>query len=140
MFNYNSTGVSMDSGPTAPDGDYWVKIVEASDEKDGSPRISKNGDPIVNVRCEIDEGEFLGTTFFHNVTFMPVNKKGAGMAVHFLKTIGEPWEGDVAVEPSAWTGKRFRAHLRVEKDLKGRPRNQIAYLLDDPKAEDEVPF
>lgn len=145
-FRYNSEGVKMEKEfSVAPEGDYLLKIVKASDQKKGinggmEDRVTKNGDPYVNVECEIVDGEFEGNKVFHNVTFMlDKTKKGAGIAVHFLKTIGEPWEGDFEVEPERWIDNQFRAHLRVSKDLQGRPKNEIAFVLDDSK-DAEVPF
>jgi len=140
-FNYSSKGVQMDNGfSPAPAGVYNC-IIRSITEK-----TTKNGDPMVSAKCEIDQtGEWLGTVFFHNVTFIGNDeqgkpRKGAGMALNFLKHIGEPWEGDFEVSPDNWVRKTFRAMLKVEKDLKGTPRNQIAYLIDPSVVSDEVPF
>jgi len=148
-FSFNAKGIKMDEAAVAPEGVYTLQIKKASDfDKEGNPRITKNGDPYVSVKCEIDDtGEWLGTTVFHNVTFLPKEKKGAGMALQFLKAIGEPYEGVFDVEPDNWIGKRFRAKLKVTKDLNGRPKNEIAYLIVDqinsetrPVSDEEVPF
>jgi hypothetical protein len=135
MFNYDSTGVNVTGGYTpAPEGVYWLKIVAATE------KMSKSGNNMVSCKCEIDEpGEWLGNIVFHNVTFLPKERKGAGMAIQFLKHIGEPWEGEFIVDADAWRGKRFHAKLKIEKDLQGRNRNAVAWLIEEG-SDEEVPF
>lgn len=140
-FRHDATGVKVETDfKAAPEGIYTLVILEASTEKDGMERITKNGDRYVSVKCEIDEGEFIGNKVWTNITFLPKDKKGAGMAVHFLKTIGEPWEGEFEVDTENWIGRRFKAKLVVAKDQKGRPKNEIAFIIGDEKETDEVPF
>jgi hypothetical protein len=138
---YDSTGVSLDTNFTpAPAGVYWLKIVKVTDTKDGLPWLTKNGDDYCSVECEIDDvGEHMGKKVWHGVTIMEPTKKGAGMAILFLKAIGEPWEGQFDIDSDNWVGKRFRAKLIVGKDQKGRPRNELAYLVSEDAGE-EVPF
>lgn len=145
-FMYTEKGVTAGSSSSvAPEGVYSLVITSASDTKDGLPRITKNGDDYVNVALEIDDAnEWLGTKVFHNVTFMKNGtdgkpRKGSGIALHFLKCIGEPFEIPFEVKPENWVGKRIRAKLIVSKDLKGRPKNEIAYLVEESLT-DEVPF
>lgn len=133
-FPYNAKGVKPSSRPdyqVAPEGDYTLVIKTASDEKDKLPRITKNGDPYVSVKCEIEDGEYKGTAVWHNVTFLDPQMKGAGMAIHWLKTIGEPWEGEFEVMPDQWVGRTFKAHLSVGMNNKGQAKNEISYLIDD---------
>jgi len=144
-FKYDGTGVKVDAGiEAAPEGEYLLEIVEVSEDKDGEPRRTKlkedgtGGYPYVMAVCEIANGEFMGKKVWHNVTFLPKEKKGAGMALQFLKTIGEPWEGQFEVKPINWVGKTFKAKLRVSQDNKGRPKNEIAWLIEE--GTDEVPF
>ncbi|HEX9504244.1 MAG TPA: hypothetical protein VF974_08090 [Patescibacteria group bacterium] len=140
-FHYNAKGINLDTAPITPipEGHYTLIINEASDIKDGSQRITKNGDPYVNVKCSVDKGEYIGKIIYHNVTFLHPDKNGSGIAIKFLKTIGEPWENEFDVEPSNWIGKTFKAKVIVGKDNKGRSRNEISYLIDELK-EDEIPF
>lgn len=144
-FPYDSTGVETEKvRKVAPFGDYNLTIEEVSEEKDGMPRTTKikpdgtGGDPYVNVKCSISDGEYAETVVYNNVTFMPRDKKGAGIAVHFLKTIGEPWEGQFDVIPQNWVGKKFRARLNNVKDPQGRPKNEIAFVYGNDEV--EVPF
>lgn len=147
-FRYEEKGVEAGSSSmVAPEGVYNLVITSASDTKDGLPRVTKNGDDYVNVALEIDDAnEWLGTKVYHNVTFMKNGsdgkpRKGAGIALHFLKCIGEPWEVPFDVNPDNWIGKRLRAKLIASKDLKGRPKNEIAYLIEDSQVgSDSVPF
>ena len=148
MFRYDVMGVEPgNSIEAAPAGVYDLVIVKASDEKDGMPRVTKNGDHYVSVECEIaNANEWLGKKVWTNVTFLGKDengkpKKGAGMAIHFLKLIGQPWEAPFDVSPEDWVGGKFRAKLIVTQDNKDRPKNEIAYYIDEEKPKDEsVPF
>jgi hypothetical protein len=139
-FLYNSDGIEISRFQPAPEGIYNLVI------RDTEEKITQHGDPMIAVECEIDDkNEWLGKRVWHNVTFLKPDKdgkprKGAGMAIDFLKRIGEPWEGQFEVNPVNWVGKTFRAKLKIENDLKSQPRNQIAWLIDDPVPQDGVPF
>lgn len=137
-FQYDSTGVNMDSNfSVVPEGIYNLQIVDVKE------KVTKNGDPMVAARCEvINSKEHNGSVIWHNVTFLAKTSKGAGMAVHFLKTIGEPFEGKFVVEPNNWLLKNFTAQVRVGKDLNNKSRNEIAYILskEEEKTTEEVPF
>ena len=137
-FNYSSKNINVDGGFTAPAGVYRLVI------KSVKEKTSKNGDPMVSVSCEIDDNQYLGVPVWHNVTFLGddengIPKRGAGMAIKFLKTIGEPWENDFVVNSENWIGKKFSAKLNVGKSINGFDVNTIAYLID-PSDEDETPF
>lgn len=138
--NYDAKG--MDAGltfPVAPEGIYTLLIKEVYDTaKDGKQKKTKNGDPMVSMRCEIQNVEHLGISLWHNVTFMSKDKPGAGMLIKFLKCIGEPSEDEFEVDTDNWVGKSFEAKVRIGKDLQGSARNEIAYVME-PQAE-ETPF
>lgn len=104
-------------------------------------KTSKKGNyPMVNVTCEVQNNEeFNGATVFHNVTFLPKDKPGAGMSTHFLKSIGQPWDGAIEVNPDAWVGEDFIAKISTreydKKDgSKGKTNN-----IDEIESSD-VPF
>lgn len=141
MFRYNSTGVKMEREfKAAPFGDYRLVIKDVSEEKDGIERLTKNGDKYVNVLCEIDDvGDWLGTKVYHNVVFLQPDKKGAGIAVHFLKTIDQPWEGEFDVIPKNWIGKTFRARLNNVVGQNGKQKNEIAFVYGQDE-EEGTPF
>lgn len=143
--DFDATGIKpLGKFPIAPEGDYFVVIrdVKQSATKD-------KGYPLFNLTCEIDDKDWLGVKFWHNISIIPRGEKGAGIAIHFLKQISEPWEGKIKINPHNWKGRIFRAHVGVEKDFKGRDRNFIVSIdsadLDQSKAvqkptDSEVPF
>lgn len=150
FYDYDAEGIEMNEGfEPVPSGDYLL-LIESVEEK-----ISKKGDPLFNIKCEISGGEFAGRKIWHNVTLMGKGedgkpKKGAGMALHFLKSIGEPYEGKIKVVPDNWIEKFFMATLGIEEGFNGRDRNFIAKLWayegeppvkkDRSVNEEEVPF
>ncbi len=111
-----------------PAGEYELQI---TDFKEGK---TKNQDPIVNVKCEvINNPEWNGTNIFHNVSFLPKDKPGAGMASHFLKTINQPHEGAIEVDPSEWVGEKFKAKVGereyTKKDGTQAKTNEIKQVI-----------
>ena len=141
MFNYNAEGIDVESGfKVATEGEYNIVIRDTQEKTTKVKEDGTGGYPMVSVRCEIDDtGEALGVSFFHNVTFIPKGQKGAGMALFFLKAIGEPVEGNLEVDPQRWIGKRFKAKVNVG-EYKGKRRNEIAYLIVNEESTDDIPF
>jgi Protein of unknown function (DUF669) len=93
-----------------PTGKYELVITKVEEKK------SQKGYPMVNVTCEVQNNEeFNGVKVFHNVTFLPKDKPGAGMSTHFLKSINQPWEGAVTVDPEAWKGEKFSAKISTRE-------------------------
>lgn len=139
--NYNPDNDKREF-PVAPMGRYTLEIASATDEKNGNPLITKNGDPYVSVRLKIADGTHKGVSIFHNVTFLPEGNPGYGMAIKWLKEIGEPWEGEFEVMPEQWIGNKVEAMVKVVKDFKGNDKNEIAWLISEevkgPK--DDTPF
>jgi hypothetical protein len=147
-FNFNATGIDPDSKGTnkvVPKRWYDFAIVEfvskAGDvyPKDGT---TKNGDPNVSILCEVfNDGEYAGERVFHTVNFLPAKlpdgkpTPGAGMSIHFLKTIGEPWEGNFSVDSSKWVGRKFKGYV-IAEEYKGKTKNKISEI----KPIDEIPF
>lgn len=104
-FNWNAGGQEpMDFSPMKP-GKYKVCVVEVK------PSVSRNGDNMIEAHCVVDQEEGKGRHIWHRVTFIKEGKPGAGIAVHFLKTIGQPFDinADFKVKPKEWLGKRFLA-------------------------------
>jgi hypothetical protein len=145
-FPYSSKGIDdLGGGPKfapIPDDFYDFQITGVKE------KLTKNNDPMVSVTLEIISPLHTGRLIWHNVTFPKVDPvtgkppKWAGMSVHFLKTIGEPWEGDYIVTPEAWIGKQFKAKTKTVKDLKDNPKSEIAFILGEGEkpADDSVPF
>ena len=106
-FNYDDVGVEKRGGPSIPPGDYPAVITSAT------PGLTKNGDDKVTVTYEIIDGPHKGKTLKnHNVTFFKTRSaKGAGFALDFLKSIGEPWQGQFEVDEKRWINKYVMAHV-----------------------------
>lgn len=133
MFEFDGTDIKVDEKKSfekklLPKGTYSYEIVEfVSKAGETYPKEgkTKNGDPKVDILCQVTTpGEFEGERVFHSVTFLPKDKPGAGMAIHFLKTINQPWEGKFQVEPNAWIGERFRGYT-IEDEYNGKKSNKI---------------
>lgn len=141
-FPFRNNGVDTDGPPPVPADVYDLKITEATDlNKEGLPLISKkNGDPMVKCRIEITNGDHAGRGFWHWVTFIPAGRPGDGMAIKFLKSIGQPWEGEFEVKPEDWAGATFKAMVKVERDNQGKNRNALGWIADNDTVADEVPF
>jgi hypothetical protein len=109
-FDYDATGISADSNGCIPEGEYILEIVSAR------PGKTNNGDPKVTVDYVVAEGAFKGKKVkFHTVTFFrDKTVKAAGIAIHYLKTIGQPFEGPFKVEPENWKGKMLKAKVVQE--------------------------
>jgi len=128
-FSYNATGIEMSGNfELIPEGDYPCKIVSVFET------ISKNGDPMVKVDYEIIDGAYIGKQIkFHHVTFLGKDetgksKKGAGMALNYLKTIGEPYQGDIIVDPESWVGKKLSVKVVHEKGFDGVKRSNVKWV------------
>ena len=145
-FAYNGTGIKVNEGPKQiPEADYILRIIKAE------PGVTKKGDDRVSVDVEIVEGDFrFETVKFHQVTFFRNKEaKAAGMAIHFLKSIGEPWEGDFQVDERNWIGKKFLGHIAPEMCDYGKhkgkvfPRIKYVEKLEGTAlalSQEEVPF
>lgn len=137
-FQYSNKGIKMNDFDVIPRGQYVLIITEAEE------RTSKNGDPMVAVTLEVDDdAQQLGKKIWHYVTFISQERKGAGMAIHFLKCIDEPWEGDIIVTPEKWIGKRIYAWVGIEADSLGNDRNRIMKIkkvdsIDGPTKKLEI--
>lgn len=106
MFTHDAAEpMAGSSGLLLPDGSYELRIKSVKEKY-----TKKDNFPMVHVTCEvISNPDFNGRKVFHNVTFMPKERKGAGMSTHFLKCINQPWEGAVEVDPDKWVGEAFKA-------------------------------
>lgn len=130
-----------------PNGNY---ILEITDYQEG---FTSKGDPKVTVDFIVRKpNQYDGSPIkFHNVVFIPKGRPGAGIAIHFLKCIGEPWEESetLDVDPARWMKKRIKAKVVTEeyKDKSGASRKKNVIKEIDPPTEseaqpgdDEIPF
>lgn len=142
-FNFDMTGIVVEEKgkKLLPKGSYNFRIIEFTSKAGKTypcEGTTKNGDPKVDILAEVTGGEFAGERLFHSVTFMAKDKPGAGMSVHFLKTIGQPWEGNVTVEPSAWVGAEFRGYV-IQDEYQGKKGNKIKGI-ETVKEEETLQF
>ena len=143
-FSYNAEGIEINPKiKPIPEGEYALEIVKVQESK-----TKKDGYPCVIVEFRvIDNVSLNGKKIpFHYVTFFPKENRGAGISIHFLKTIGEPYEKDFVVEPYKWIGKRIKAHVVIEKGRDGKSEfNKVKWVNkyegNQPKHDGErMPF
>lgn len=126
---HDATGVEPSAGPDAfPAGVYHLEIIEAVEE------VIKSGDnagrPKVTVAFRVIGGPHAGRHVkFYTVCFLPKEAKGAGMVLHFLKTIGEPYEGQFNYDEDRWIGKIIKAYVTVEEDRQNRRWNKVGQVM-----------
>lgn len=137
-FRYNSTGIDLDkSYDLIPDGWYPFKIVEAEVSE------SKSGYPMILAKCRcLDPRHSNKGLLWHYVVFLPKGQKGDGMNVHFRKSIGVPWEGDVLVDSEEWEGKSFMGKV-VTSEYDGKKSNKFKQVgpikdVNEPPAESGI--
>lgn len=119
MGRYDLKASAHDTGAVkekVPTGFYTFQISNYKEkDKEGNWLETAKGDPKIYVICEVvgsanDDGkEMLNTVIFYRPDSPSI--KGIGMTRHFLKCIGEPYEGDLEPEPSRWIGRRFSAEV-----------------------------
>lgn len=145
-FDYDATGIDMDqqfSNKLLPKGTYDFEIIEfvskAGKQYPLEGYTKENNYPKVDLLVEVTTpGEFEGERLFHSVTFIPKGKPGEGMALHFLKAIGQPYEGKLTVDASQWVGGEFVGYV-IEDEYQGKKRNKISQVIAKTKS-DALPF
>jgi hypothetical protein len=136
---YDATGVDASGGFPLIEKEGWYpfRIVVATEGK------SKDNDYQVVVDAVCLDSRWKDYGIRHWVTFLPKSKPGAGMALHFLKCIGEPYEGVIDVNPMAWERKTFMGYAIVNKftDKEGREkRNNKLDKISPIKDETGIEF
>lgn len=144
-FLHDSRGVNPDEFALLPDGWYPFKIYEAEEMK------SSKGHDMVLVKAEVfNDPRYMGFTVWNYVSFIPKDKPGAGISVHFKKCIGVPYGGEDMVDAKDWVGKKFMGKVSTE-EYEGKRRNKFKEispydetLINHEKqaetAQDEIPF
>lgn len=131
---YDGTGVDASGGfpIIETEGWYAFRVVLAT------PGKSKNGDyqVVVDTVCLDIRWKDYGVR--HWVTFLPKTSMGAGMALHFLKCIGEPYEGIIDVDPMGWERKTLMGKVIVSEH-QGKRNNKFSEVAPMPTTEDD-PF
>lgn len=129
---YDGTGVDASGGYPIIEKEGWYpfRIVVATEG------TSKNGNYQVTVDAVCLDPRWKDYPVRHWVTFLPKEQKGAGMALHFLKTIGEPHEGVIDVDPMSWERKVFMGKV-VINEYDGKKNNKFAEISP---IKDEIEF
>lgn len=129
--NYDGRGVNPSGGNRTPfpKGEYDLRIISAE------AGYTKNNDQKVTVNFKVADGPYAGREIrYHTVTFLSKESAGAGMTLHFLKCIGEPFEGEFAWDEARWVGRLLRANVGIEPDNQGREWNRVVDILDTPES------
>lgn len=156
--SYNSDGIDPDKPAFTliPEGPHVFQIKKAT------PKQSAKGYFMVECECEIiNNMDLMGKTVKHYVTFLPKTKpdgsvnNAAGIAVHFLKVIGQPWEGQFDITASDWEGGQFLGQVKHEPYVSTKGKNAgkefmsakiagVDYLPEPAgsgkKSESDIPF
>lgn len=135
---YNSGGaIPTEMGQPIPRGEYAMEITQVL-----PGRSKASGTEMVTVTAKILDEAQRNRTIKHYVMFHPTGHQSVGMTLHFLKTIGEPWEGEFEWDETRWIGRRFMGTVEWEM-FNGNPSHKIKRVR--PMAEvittqEEVPF
>lgn len=127
---YDATGVTPGEFPLMPEGWFPFRIVLA---KEGQ---SKSGHYQITIDAECLDPKYRGMSIRHWVTFLPKDNKGAGMALHFLKCIDQPYEGIIDINHFAWEGKRFMGKVTIS-EYNGKENNKFS-SVDRIPSEDKL--
>lgn len=112
-----------------PAGAYRLKVVDFKEGK------SKRDDYQVVVTFRVVGGQYnLRRIPFHYVTFFSdPEADGAGIALAFLKAVGQPHQGKFTIDPAKWVGAEVLADV-TEEDYKGELSNKVKNVEAAPKA------
>lgn len=115
-YQVNMTNVQESKGgggPKCPPGLYLFQVV------DYKTKTTKNKDPMIlaefHVVRDINGSEVCcGARVYDNITIPNVGSPAfsiMGLTKHFLHCIGEPYEGEINIDPDAWIGRQFWAKI-----------------------------
>lgn len=133
---FDATGIEPSAGgqnKVLPKGWYNFEIITYT-TNDGSKTYPMEGltrenkyqkvDLLLQV---IDNPQWQDMKVFHTVTFMPKEKDGAGMAIHFLKTINQPFEGKLDIQTDNWIGQKLQGYA-ITDEYKGKVKNKLGEI------------
>lgn len=130
-FKIDTRGIPATGGfEPIPPGKYILQIISTQEGY-----AKSNGKPQVLVGFQVAEGQYRGRKIlFHRVTFLGKDEngiplKGAGIAIHFLHSIGEPYDDEnTEVNPNRWIGKTVMATVECKEDFNGKLRNIVKFV------------
>jgi len=136
-YRYNAKGLKPDQGyPIITKPGWYPFRIEIATEGE-----SKSGNYMVTVDCVCLDPQWKDYMIRHWVTFMKPEEKGAGMALHFLRAIGQPHEGEFDINPMAWERKTFMGNVIIAEH-QGKQNNKfkaVSPIKQDSNSE-ENPF
>lgn len=131
-FKADKEAAANDSAyPVAPDGEYYLTCVEATERK------AKSGRDMIEMELVICEGEYEERVRIWNyLTFIEAGAKGHGMTLHALKAFGIDADGDVEITADMFKGVSVKAELGQET-YNGKLKNVIKkFITDDVRLEE----
>lgn len=126
-----------------PEGEYVVSVTETKD------KITQSGDPMISITLEIVSGEFKGCLLWDNIILSnnpdSPGYKILGKTKHFLRILGESYEGKIEWDSDNWMRKECKIRLNHESpnEYHSYPKAIVgAYILDDrlETEKNDVPF
>lgn len=128
-YKYDATGIDASGGFPIIEQEGWYpfRVIAAT------PGESKNGNYQVTVDAACLDPRWKDYTVRHWVTFLPkvtaegTPNKGAGMAIHWLKCIGEPHETMLDIDPMNWERKTFMGKVIVS-EYQGKKNNKFSEI------------
>lgn len=121
-----------------PEGEYSFQI---DDVEPGTKKGTDTPQAAVYLKV-IDNTQWSGNQLrYHTVTFPPDGEKGRGLALQFLKSIGQTYQGKFKIKPYDWIGKKLKAYVIID-EYQGVKRNKIKMGTIKPyeTTEEENPF
>lgn len=110
----------------APDGDYFITVVDAEEKK------AKSGRDMLELEFVIAMGPFENKHVWHYLTFIEEGAKGHGFTLTALKAFGFAGDGEISLSAADFKGRTVKAKLGVES-YEGKEKNIVKefYVLDD---------
>jgi len=127
--DYSGTD-EIKSFPPFNAGVYGFIVTKIEDTK------TRDGVPMAKVTCSVaNKCDSLGRLVFENITFHEPDAPGAGFTKHWLRVIGQPFEGNVNYDTQEWLNAAFIGKVGYE-EYKGRVKNTIeeSWHVDDDDA------
>ena len=134
-FRYDATGIQPSGEFTLiPKDKYLLRIV---DTVDGT---SSKGNAMITVTFAICDGPYKDKQIrYHNVTFLRKDAAGAGIALAFLKAIGQPYKDAFIVDHMKWRGAQVWGEVDT-KEYNGKTYNVVTSVTASQPVLEEVPF
>ena len=132
--DYSETNEAGNFDP-APEGIYRLKIVEHEDGE------TQTGRAKVMPKCKVvNECPHKGKVIKHTVTIIPGGEPGAGFLKHFLRVIGQPFEGRFQLNSDRWDNAEFMARVSIEDREKNGTTYHNNVIAESWKSDDpDVP-